>query len=167
EPSRGIPSCLTKALVLDAGVGPGNKRINGPWTSRKAPLRTDVRLRFPTLEAYDGSTDPAEHVTTFRAQMTLYDMFFWSLIERPPTTISKMLQCANQYTTAKALVVGKHEDHKSQEQSMGVEVLLPDRNHIAEEIESQTSNLRRDYYAILVLGPTSSRPSRGLLSWSP
>ncbi|RZS20059.1 hypothetical protein BHM03_00052535 [Ensete ventricosum] len=32
-------------------------------------------LRLPTLEPYDGSDDPTEHIVAFRAQMALYDKF--------------------------------------------------------------------------------------------
>ncbi|RZS20764.1 hypothetical protein BHM03_00053318 [Ensete ventricosum] len=38
--------------------------------------------------------------------------FFWSLIERPPSTVPEMLQRASQYVTAESLVARKREDHK-------------------------------------------------------
>ncbi|RWW09169.1 hypothetical protein GW17_00027341, partial [Ensete ventricosum] len=37
---------------------------------------------------------------------------FWSLVERPPTTVPEMLQRANQYIVAEALVAEKREDMK-------------------------------------------------------
>ncbi|RZR91968.1 hypothetical protein BHM03_00020168 [Ensete ventricosum] len=38
--------------------------------------------------------------------------FFWSLIERPPATLPKMLQRAHQYVAAETLVAGKREETK-------------------------------------------------------
>ncbi|RZS10691.1 hypothetical protein BHM03_00041950 [Ensete ventricosum] len=38
--------------------------------------------------------------------------FFWSLIERPSSTILEMLQCVIQYVAAEMLVAEKREDHK-------------------------------------------------------
>ncbi|RZR98877.1 hypothetical protein BHM03_00028315 [Ensete ventricosum] len=38
--------------------------------------------------------------------------FFWSLIERPPATVPKMLQWAHQYMAAEMLVVGKRDESK-------------------------------------------------------
>ncbi|RRT36546.1 hypothetical protein B296_00027181 [Ensete ventricosum] len=38
--------------------------------------------------------------------------FFWSLIERPPTTLPEMLQQAHQYIAAETLIVGKREETK-------------------------------------------------------
>ena len=40
--------------------------------------------------------------------------FFWSFIEKPPATITEMLQRANQYIVAEALMAGRREDGKRQ-----------------------------------------------------
>ncbi|RRT39826.1 hypothetical protein B296_00024524 [Ensete ventricosum] len=47
--------------------------------------------------------------------------FFWSLIERPPTTLPEMLQQAHQYMTAEMLIAGKWDETKRPrgEQSRG------------------------------------------------
>ncbi|RRT80369.1 hypothetical protein B296_00012235 [Ensete ventricosum] len=41
-----------------------------------------------------------------------HSRLFWSLMERPPTIVPKILQRANQYVVAKTLVVEKREDQK-------------------------------------------------------
>ncbi|RWV95092.1 hypothetical protein GW17_00042315 [Ensete ventricosum] len=47
--------------------------------------------------------------------------FFWSLIERPPTTLPEMLQRAHQYMAAETLIAGKRDETKRSrgEQSRG------------------------------------------------
>ncbi|RWW25439.1 hypothetical protein GW17_00010206 [Ensete ventricosum] len=47
--------------------------------------------------------------------------FFWSLIERPSTTLPEMLQRAHQYMTAETLIAGKRDETKRSrgEQSRG------------------------------------------------
>ncbi|RWW38166.1 hypothetical protein BHE74_00056616 [Ensete ventricosum] len=189
-------------------VGESSKG-GSPFTPEIQAKPLPATFRLPALEPYDGSGDPAEHITTFRAQMALYDTsealmcrafpttlrgsartwysrlkpasipsfdllarefelnflgmaqgsdeplsqfvgrftsqvqgipdlhpslaiqafltglrpsrFFWSLIERPPTTLPEMLQRAHQYMAAETLIAGKRDETKRPrgEQSRG------------------------------------------------
>ncbi|RZS06680.1 hypothetical protein BHM03_00037382 [Ensete ventricosum] len=75
-----------------------------------APIPSHFHLLM--LEAYDGRSDPMEHVAMFLMHMTLSSRLFWSLVEQPPTIVPKILQRANEYIAAKILVAEKREDQK-------------------------------------------------------
>ncbi|RWV82812.1 hypothetical protein GW17_00055653 [Ensete ventricosum] len=125
-----------------------SKEETGESSKRGSPFTPEIQskplpatFRLPALEPYDGSGDPMEHVATFRSQMALYDTsealmcrafpttlrgsaiiwFFWSLIERPPTTLPEMLQRAHQYMAVETLIAGKRDETKRSrgEQSRG------------------------------------------------
>ncbi|RRT60777.1 hypothetical protein B296_00030338 [Ensete ventricosum] len=53
-------------------VGESSKG-GSPFTPKIQAKPLPAIFRLPALEPYDGSSDPTEHIATFRAQMALYD----------------------------------------------------------------------------------------------
>ncbi|RRT82990.1 hypothetical protein B296_00010395 [Ensete ventricosum] len=50
-----------------------SSKCGSPFTPEIQDKPLPTNFRFPSLELYDGSCNPTEHITTFRAQMALYD----------------------------------------------------------------------------------------------
>ncbi|RRT34888.1 hypothetical protein B296_00056362, partial [Ensete ventricosum] len=93
-------SCLRPTVASLLGLTQGNDKPLAQFVSR---FSTEIR-RMP---------DPHPTLAIQAFLMGLRpSRFFWSLIERPPSTVPEMLQRASQYVAVESLVAGKREDHK-------------------------------------------------------
>ncbi|RWW05882.1 hypothetical protein BHE74_00045140 [Ensete ventricosum] len=97
------------------------------------------------LEAYDGSSNPTEHLATFHAHMTLY-----GTSDKEEEHLGQYLtrfidERSNQYIAAETLAVEKREDHKRPraEPSRGPPSGLPRRRMEREKGLLKTLNPRR------------------------
>ncbi|RWW65704.1 hypothetical protein BHE74_00026978 [Ensete ventricosum] len=93
-------SCPRSTVASLLGLTQGNYE---PLTQFVSRFSTEIR-RMP-------DTHPTLAIQAFLMGLQPW-RFFWSLIERPPSTVPEMLQRVSQYVAAKSLVVGKREDHK-------------------------------------------------------
>ncbi|RRT64455.1 hypothetical protein B296_00013167, partial [Ensete ventricosum] len=72
--------CVNKRLDEVQKEVTKSKEEAGENSKHRSPFAPEIQdkliptsFRLPALESYDGSLDPTKHVTTFRAQMALYD----------------------------------------------------------------------------------------------
>ncbi|RRT32779.1 hypothetical protein B296_00050343, partial [Ensete ventricosum] len=93
-------SCPRPATASLLGLTQGNDEPLAQFVSR---FSAEIR-RMP-------NTHPTLAIQAFLIGLRP-SRFFWSLIERPQSTVPEMLQRASQYVAAESLVAEKREDHK-------------------------------------------------------
>ncbi|RZR88200.1 hypothetical protein BHM03_00015729 [Ensete ventricosum] len=86
QPLAGMVQTINEVLK-SRGEDEESSTGGSPFTPeiQAKPLPTTFRL--PALEPYDGSGDPMEHITAFRAQMALYDTSDALMCRAFPTTL--------------------------------------------------------------------------------
>ncbi|RRT35091.1 hypothetical protein B296_00039083 [Ensete ventricosum] len=86
EQVRQVHQRLDKVLKSREEVGESSKG-GSSFTPEIQAKPLPATFRLPALEPYDGSGDPTEHITTFRAQMALYDTSEALMYRAFPTTL--------------------------------------------------------------------------------
>ncbi|RWW22724.1 hypothetical protein GW17_00013061, partial [Ensete ventricosum] len=64
---------VQKEVLKSRGEIGESSKGGSPFTPEIQGKPLPATFRLPTLEPYDGSGDPTEHIAAFRAQMALYD----------------------------------------------------------------------------------------------
>ncbi|RRT44534.1 hypothetical protein B296_00042296, partial [Ensete ventricosum] len=64
---------VQKEVFKSRGEIGESSKGNSPFTPEIHDKPLPATFRLPTLEPYDGSGDPTEHIVVFRAKMALYD----------------------------------------------------------------------------------------------
>ncbi|RZS23176.1 hypothetical protein BHM03_00056045 [Ensete ventricosum] len=64
---------VQKEVLKSKGEIRESSKGGSPFTPEIQGKPLSASFRLPTLELYDGNSDPTEHIAAFRAQMALYD----------------------------------------------------------------------------------------------
>ncbi|RZS28250.1 hypothetical protein BHM03_00061820 [Ensete ventricosum] len=64
---------VQKEVLKSRGEVGESSKGGSPFTPKIQAKSVSTTFRLPTLEPYDGSGDPTEHIAAFRAQMAFYD----------------------------------------------------------------------------------------------
>ncbi|RRT52537.1 hypothetical protein B296_00047203 [Ensete ventricosum] len=77
---------IQKEVLKSRGEIGESSKGGSPFTPEIQGKPLPATFRLPILEPYDGSSDPTEHITAFRAQMALYDTSDAVMCRAFPTT---------------------------------------------------------------------------------
>ncbi|RWW54433.1 hypothetical protein BHE74_00038994, partial [Ensete ventricosum] len=78
---------VQKEILKSQGEIGESSKCDSPFTPEIQGKPLSATFRLLTLEPYDGSDDPTEHIAAFRAQMTLYDTSDALTCRAFPTTL--------------------------------------------------------------------------------
>ncbi|RRT40719.1 hypothetical protein B296_00037302 [Ensete ventricosum] len=80
-------SCNPNEVLKSKGEIGESSKGTSPFTLNIQGKPLPATFRLPTLELYDGSSDPTKHITAFCAQMALYDTSDALMRQAFPTTL--------------------------------------------------------------------------------
>ncbi|RWW88059.1 hypothetical protein BHE74_00003080 [Ensete ventricosum] len=78
---------VQKDVLKSKGEIGESSKGGSPFTLEIQDKPLPANFRLPTLELYDGSCDPTEHIATFHAQMALYDTSYALMCRAFSTTL--------------------------------------------------------------------------------
>ncbi|RZR82641.1 hypothetical protein BHM03_00009094 [Ensete ventricosum] len=78
---------VQKEVLKSRGEVGESSKGGSPFTPEIQAKPLPATFRLPTLEPYDGSDDPTEHIVAFCAQMALYDTSDVLMCRAFPTTL--------------------------------------------------------------------------------
>ncbi|RZS02842.1 hypothetical protein BHM03_00032947 [Ensete ventricosum] len=78
---------VQKEVLKSRGEIRESSKGGSPFTPKIQGKPLPATFRLPTLEPYDGSGDPTEHIAAFHAQMALYDTSDALMCRAFPTTL--------------------------------------------------------------------------------